>query len=175
MKILPVVLMMWTLVMSSAMPATAQPVAPSPEATLEAKRLLAVMSPDMMKDMHARMFAQVWPPMEQAFRTRLGSLDAATAAGVLAEIRAALENQLFADLTTVMDAVPAIYARYLTVAEMRDIEAFYRTPTGAKTLKIMPEAMTEMMGIITTQMPGMMQRMDAAASGVLRNHGIVPQ
>ena len=40
--------------------------------------------------------------------------------------------------TAMVDGAAAIYARNFTVEELRDIEAFYRQPTGQKMLEKMP-------------------------------------
>lgn len=36
-----------------------------------------------------------------------------------------------------------VYAKYFTPAELKDLEAFYRTPTGRKALRLTPEIMAE--------------------------------
>jgi uncharacterized protein len=40
--------------------------------------------------------------------------------------------------TSMVDGIAAIYATNFTAAELRDIEAFYRQPTGQKMLEKMP-------------------------------------
>jgi uncharacterized protein len=40
--------------------------------------------------------------------------------------------------TSMVDGIAAVYANNFTVAELRDIEAFYRQPTGQKLLEKMP-------------------------------------
>ena len=40
--------------------------------------------------------------------------------------------------TSMVDGIAAVYANNFTVAELRDIEAFYRQPTGQKMLEKMP-------------------------------------
>jgi uncharacterized protein len=173
MKILRALLLASAVGMSSGIPAAAQQAAaPSPEAIGEAKKLITVMSPDMIKDMNTKIFAQIWPTMEQALRTQFSTLDAATADEIKAEIRAMLEKEVIAEVTTLMDTMPAVYARYLTAAEMRDIQAFYRTPSGAKALKVMPEIMGETMGNFGPRMQGMMQRINVAVIGTLQKHGL---
>jgi uncharacterized protein len=42
-----------------------------------------------------------------------------------------------------MNAAAAIYAHHFTVAEMHAIVAFYKTPAGAKALKMMPTVTEE--------------------------------
>jgi hypothetical protein len=163
--------------MSIVIPAAAQQAATtSPEAIEEAKKLIAIMSPDMIKDMNTKIFAQIWPSMEeQALRTQFSTLDAATADEIKAEMRTTLEKELNAEVATLMDTMPGVYARYLTAAEMRDIQAFYRTPAGAKALKVLPKIMGETMGSLGSRLQGMRQRINVAVLGILQKHGLGPK
>ena len=170
MKILRVLLLASAVGMSGVIPAAAQQAgapAPSPEAIAAAKELMAVVSGDMINDITDKIIAQTWPTIEQALRNQYPQLDAATTA----ELRAEFARLMVADMTDYMKDAPAIYARYLTVAEMRDIQAFYRTPTGAKTLKIMPQIMGEVMGNLGPRMQSSMQRANASLTGILQKHG----
>lgn len=175
MKIMRALLLASAVAMSVAPAVTAQEAAPSPEALDEAKKLISIMSPDMMKDMHTKMFAQIWPAMEKALRTQLVTLDAAAADTITLEIRATFENEMNAEIAALMATMPAAYARYLTASEMRDIEIFYRTPSGAKTLKVMPQMMGEMMGNLAPRLQGMIQRVNVAVIGILEKHGLRPK
>jgi hypothetical protein len=58
---------------------------------------------------------------------------------------------------------------------MRAIQAFYRTPAGAKTLKVMPDIMGEAMSGFGPRLLGMMQRITVAVMGMLQNHGAGPK
>jgi len=117
----------------------------------------------------------MWPSMEQALRSQFSKLDAAAAEEIKTEIRGTLENELMAEMTGLMGTMPAVYARFLTADEMRDIQAFYRTPAGAKALKVMPEIMGETMGNLGPRLQGMMQRINVAVVGILQKHGVGPQ
>jgi hypothetical protein len=60
------------------------------------------------------------------------------------------------DMSSVMDNVAYIvYNKYFSADELKDIIAFYKTPTGKKTLKVMPdltrESMEQARSIITPQ------------------------
>jgi uncharacterized protein len=168
MKILRVLLVASVASMGYIAAATAQQVAaPSPEAIAVAKELVALLSGDMINDAVAKMNAQAWPTIERQLRNGIPQIDEAT----LAELRAEFEKQLLASITEGMNDAPAIYARYLTVQEMRDIQAFYRTPTGAKMVKLMPQIMGEVMGNLAPRMQGMMERINVAFTGILRKHG----
>jgi hypothetical protein len=146
---------------------TAPLASPSAEAVAVAKELVALMSGDMMSDLTGKMVTQAWPTLEQALRTQYPQLDAATGA----ELRAEFERLMAVNVAQSMNDAPTIYARYLTVPEMRDIQAFYRTPTGAKTLKLMPQITAEVMGQFFPRMQGMMQSVNVALTGILQKHG----
>lgn len=168
MKILRVWLLASAVGMSGVASAAAQGApAPSPEAIAVAKELLALISGDMIGDLTSKMVAQTWPTLEQAMRNQYPKLDAATSA----ELRAEFEKQIAANVAEALNDAPGVYARYLTVPEMRDIQAFYRTPTGAKTLKLMPQITGEVMGNFVPRMQGMMERVNVALTGILRKHG----
>lgn len=175
-RILRTMLLTFAVGMGGMIPAMAQQAAaPSAETIAEAKKLIAIISPDIIKDMNDKIFSQMWPSMEQAVQARVSTLDAAAADGVKAEIRATLEKELMAEVTALTETMPAVYARYLTAGEMRDIQAFYRTPAGAKTLKVMPQIMGETMGNLGPRMQGMMQRINGAVVDILQKHGVGPK
>ncbi|HMA74902.1 MAG TPA: DUF2059 domain-containing protein [Xanthobacteraceae bacterium] len=173
MNILRVALLALAVGLSSVLPAisqganTAAPAAPSAEAIAVAKELMALVSGDMIADLTGKMVAQTWPTLEQSLRVKYPKLDAATSA----DLRAEFEKQIAANIAESMNDAPAIYARYLSVPEMRDIEAFYRTPTGAKALKLMPQITAEVMGQFLPRMQGMMDRVNTALTAVLQKHG----
>jgi len=72
-------------------------------------------------------------------RDRHPGVDAAT----LAELRKEFEQLQIKNTSDSMHDLPGIYARYFTAQELRDMTAFYRTPTGAKTLTVMPQVTVE--------------------------------
>ncbi len=156
--------------MSGVISAAAQQAAappPSPEAIAVAKELLAVISGDMLGDLTSNVSAQAWPTIEQALRAQYPKLDAATST----ELRGEFEKLIAADVAESLKDAPAIYARYLTVPEMRDIQAFYRTPTGAKTLKLMPQITGEVMGNLAPRLQSMMERVNVSFTGILQKRG----
>ncbi len=176
MKILRVTLLASAAALCAIIPAAAQQeVAPTEEAIAAAKELIAVTSPDMVRDINTKIFSNMWPAMEQGLRIQKPELDATTSDALKNEISAALEKEVIAEVSGMLEKMPAVYARYLTVQEMRDIQAFYRTPAGAKALKVMPEIMGETMGQFAPRMQGMMQRVQVAVLDILKKHGFGPQ
>ena len=130
-----------------------------------------MMTGDIVNDMATKTSAQAWPTIEQGMRRQYPQIDAAT----LAELRAEFEKQMLGSVNEGMNEAPAIYARYLTVQEMRDIQVFYRTPTGAKMLKLMPQIMGEVMANLAPRMQGNMQRIGVAFTEILKKHGLPAQ
>jgi hypothetical protein len=171
MKILRVVLLASAATLGGVVSAASQgappAAAPSADAIAVAKELISLMSGDMMNDLTGKMVAQVWPSVEQSLRQQFPKLDAATSA----ELQAEFQKQMAANVTEALSDAPTIYAKYLSVAEMRDIQAFYKTPTGAKSLKLMPQITAESMGNFLPRMQGMMERVNTAMTGILQKHG----
>ncbi|HEV2957312.1 MAG TPA: DUF2059 domain-containing protein [Xanthobacteraceae bacterium] len=147
--------------------ARAQGQPPSPEALQAANELFSVLSKDMMQQLVTQVTAQVWPSVEQGLRSRYHDITDAT----LAELRGEFERIQAKNLAQVMATAPPIYAKYFTVQELRDLLAFYRTPTGAKALRVLPQVMGEFSaGLLPRMKEVQIQTMDAFNS-VLRQRG----
>ena len=62
-----------------------------------------------------------------------------------------------------------VYDRYLCrVAEMREIIAFNRTPTGEKMRRILPQMMGEVMGLIAPRAPLLQRELMDAIQPILQ-------
>jgi hypothetical protein len=70
-----------------------------------------------------------------------------------------------------MKASPAVYARNFTAPELRDIVAFYKTPTGAKALHTMPKVMGEVMAQLGPRVQAFQQELNARLLAILEKHG----
>jgi hypothetical protein len=133
-----------TLVLAAALslgltpPAGAQS-GPSPQALEAARALTSVVSVSMMSELTANMNNQVWPGLEAAIRSRVPSVTPAA----LAELRREFERQQVGVIFESMNDAAVIYARHFTVQEMREMTAFYQTPTGRKALTVMPRLMLD--------------------------------
>jgi hypothetical protein len=149
----------------SCVPARAQ--APgSPEAQAAAKDLLAIMSPDMIGQMTDALLAQMWPQLEKAFAGKVGP-------DAMAEVRAELEHTLksFVVNATANDA-PLVYAKYFSAQELRDMAGFYKTPTGAKALRLLPKVMSEYLGVLMPRMEGLNRDLQGRIQAILAKHGL---
>jgi uncharacterized protein len=146
----------WLAVLALMAPAHAQAPQPAPqaqastepsaEAISAANDLLAVMSKDMVVQMTSQMMSQMWPLIESQVSTQVG-------ANGLKEVRSEVERIAGAFTLKAMTAAPPIYASHFSVAELREITAFYKTPTGAKTIAAIPQVMAEFYATLGPRMP----------------------
>lgn len=154
-KLIPTIFMLTCALVASASAQTAV----STEKQIAVRELLALISADnnfedMMKALAPQMQAQ-----QEA--TLKASLDAQTdltadqkqalAASFAADPRFSLKR-LFDKLTEkfnyneLMNEIAAsVYDKHYTLAEIKDLTAFYRTPTGQKSLKLMQPIMSDTM------------------------------
>jgi hypothetical protein len=138
---------------------------PSPEAMDAARELLAIMSPDLVKQLTAAFLEPLFKSVETQYAGRIGR-------DALKEILDEFQKigaRFVGD--AVMDA-PVIYARHFSASELREMIAFYRTPTGAKALQIMPNLAGEVLAMLMPRMAGLQQELEAAATAVLRKRGL---
>jgi hypothetical protein len=136
----------------------------SPEAVSAAKDLMAIMSPDMIGQLTQGMTAQMWPKLEAEFG---GKVDQAT----LGELRAEFEHSLNQFVLDSMTDAPAVYARYFTAQELRDIAGFYKTPAGAKALQLMPKVMADYYGSLLPKLTGFQTALVGRIQTILQKHG----
>lgn len=142
----------------AAAPATAAQA--SPETAAAIKELLQAMNYRTLMKQSFEQMSKAMPAMmrQQAEAgingdTRLTDAERkeklAKMEAELPKVTAALSG-VFNDPTMIdemeKEMVP-LYSRYFTAAEMKQMAAFYRTPTGAKTLQVMPQLMPEAMAI----------------------------
>ena len=75
-------------------------------------------------------------------------------------------------MTEAMQDAPAVYARHFSAPELRDMAAFYRTSTGAKALRLLPQVTAEFFGTLMPRMQAFQQELDDIIRGVLQRHGV---
>ena len=129
----------------------------SPEALRAAQELAAIITGDTISQLSRTLTAQLWPRIEGQFG---GKVDGAT----LAELRTEFERTLAAFTAEMMKDAPAIYAKHFSAQELRDMIAFYKSPTGVKALREMPKVMAD----VSTQMAPRVQAMQAGLSARMR-------
>lgn len=107
--------------------------------------------------------------MEASLRAQYPRIDA----GTVAELRQEFERVQISYVTDFSKEAPAIYARYFTADELRDMLAFYRTPTGIKMLKVLPKITAEVTGAIIQREEGLQKEAGEAFENILRRRGYI--
>jgi dienelactone hydrolase len=146
-------------------PETSQP---SSEALQAARNLVALVSPATITQMASDVTAKVWPRIEAAMRSKYSKIDDAT----LGELRGEYERLVSETVAETMNGAPVIYVRYFTAAEMKEIAAFYSTPTDAKTLTVMPKVMADIVPALLPRLQPMEAQLNANFSNILKKHGL---
>jgi hypothetical protein len=126
-----------------------------------------LMSHDMIMRLVGQVTTQMWPAIESRLRAYNKSLDDAG----LADLRKELERIQVDYMMNIVKDGPAIYARHFTAQELREIIAFYRTPTGRKLLDTTPQLSAEVAAMITPHMPEFYGRTMEAFVKALRSRG----
>lgn len=142
---------------------------PPPDALRAATSLTSLVSPTVISEASTQVLNQTWPTIEGSLRNMYPGLDADTAA----ELRQAFESVQNAYATDLNKESPAIYARYFSADELRDMLAFYRSPTGAKMLKVMPQITAEMMAAIMQKAESLQTETSQAFDVILRRRGYI--
>jgi hypothetical protein len=153
--------------LTTALARSQAPTAPAHEAVEAARELLAMISKQMVTELVGQVTAQMWPSIESRLRAYNANIDESA----LAELRKELERIQIDYMMNIVNEGPAIYARHFTAQELREVIAFYRTPTGAKLLQVTPKLTAEVMAMITPHMPDFYGRTIEAFAKVLRSRG----
>jgi hypothetical protein len=144
--------------------------APSPETLLAARELTSITSVTVLSRVVSGVTEQVWPSIEASLRLKNPTIDPAT----LGQLRHEYENLQVSSLFDSLNETTVMYARYFTAEELRDIVAFYRTPTGAKALAVMPQVSAELMGALAPRMLSVAAAVNQRFSAILQQRGYVP-
>jgi hypothetical protein len=130
-----------------------------------ATELFSLMTKDFMDQLMSQVMAKSWTQVEEKLQ---GNIDRAT----MAEMREETTRIVEAFFNDVTKEYPALYARYFTAREMKELVAFYQTPTGQKALRETPKLMGEAMGIIARKLPTMENQINVAMTEILRRRGL---
>jgi len=127
------------------------PIAPTPAALEHARHLLEAMHMDEMMD---QLGAQMMRPMLDAMlkNTPPEKREAVEAmqASILEDTKAMIPRH--------KEAMVQIYARNLTETELKDIDAFYSSPSGRAVLTKVPALTGKLVPVMLADMPAMMNR-----------------
>jgi hypothetical protein len=138
---------------------------PSPEGMQAAQELFAILSGDMMKQLTGQVTDALWPQVEA--QAHADKIDDAT----LGEMRQAFDRIQIAFVDEAMKDAPPIYARHFTVSELHELAAFYRSPTGAKALHVLPQVMGEFTTTLVPHLQTVQQETAEAFNKILKAHG----
>ena len=145
----------------------------NPETMQAANELFSLLSKDMIDQIASNLTAQTWPMMEQKLIANRPEIDIATRA----ELRSAFDHITAQFFIENMQDAPTLYARYFTAQELRDMIAFYRTSTGQKSLRVMPQVMSDFTTSMVPRLIKFSQTVDAQAeeafAKILRERGYI--
>jgi len=168
-NIMRILLLTWAMLLSALAPTAAQAQQPpSPEALAAAREFVSITSSvGPISDYVGKAVAQSWPQVEMGLRSKNPKIDAETLAELRREFERILVGSLVMDMT---DSAP-IYARYFTVQELRELSAFYRTPTGAKALTVIPGVDAEIQRHLAARQPQFTAMANQAITAILQRRG----
>jgi hypothetical protein len=112
--------------------------------------------------------ARTWPAYEKQIRRELETAPAAS----IAELRSVYIRLVSDNAHELLAGTPALYAKYFDADELRDMLAFYRSPTGRKALRVMPRMGAESLQASMAASPKVIARMDQAFRDILRERGV---
>jgi hypothetical protein len=137
----------------------------SPEALRVASDLVTIISAETTSQTVRDITAQLWPKIERDLGSRV---DKAT----LEELRTEVERSSADFAKEAVKDAPAVYARYFSAQEIRDIIAFYQTTSGAKALRLMPKIMAEQVASsLKSRTEAFQREVRISTDKVLRKHG----
>jgi hypothetical protein len=141
----------------------------SPESMEAARALFSVVFDHAFVALNAQAVEVAWPAIEGAVRAKNPAVDAATLMG----LRREFERIRLARLHEMTKDLPALYVRHLTAEEMRETAAFYRTPTGAKMLGILPKILPDAFATILPRVQAMNAETQDLFLKLLRERGLL--
>ncbi len=77
-------------------------------------------------------------------------------------------------LRDIMSNAAPIYARYFTAKELRDLVAFYKSPTGKKALIAMPQASLDMVAGVAPRLQQLSENANQKFAEILKQRGFEP-
>jgi hypothetical protein len=137
--------------------------APDAEALAAARDL----SKETMRQMMPSFIGGEWPGIANRLRAKQPNITAEQ----VADLRGEYERILLDYMNNAMADAPALYARYFTAAELREMLAYNRSPLGQKALRIMPLLSLELFQMIVPKLQQAEGQMLDAFTKVARQKG----
>jgi hypothetical protein len=113
---------------------------------------------------------RTWPQVEAKVRQKNPNLDAAA----VAELRKEFTELQLGVLRDVMADAAPVYARHFTLKELRDLVAFYKSPTGKKAIVAMPQASMEMLAGLAPRLDALTLQVNQKFADILKKRGFTP-
>ncbi len=136
--------------------------------TLQAAReLVALISKDTISQMVTQLTSRIWPQIEQTLKSKQQ-----VSSDQLADLRHEYERIQFDFVSKVMVDAPSIYPKYYRATELHELLAFYRTPVGAKSLRVMPQIAGKSMGLVLPRVRQLQMEVIQAFAKVARSRGL---
>lgn len=127
------------------------------------KELIHVMKNDSMIN---KMIDAMVPAMATQMQSEMKDSTAKARSGEVMKIAMETVKELSPKLT---DMMAAIYEKYYTEKEINDFLVFYKSPTGQKSISIMPQIMKEMMDdMMKNYIPEMQKTLKARMGDALK-------
>jgi hypothetical protein len=143
---------------------------PSAEALAAAKTLFSILQPAPDANLTAQLEAKAWPDVETALRASYPQISPEA----LLALRTEFQRIYDAFSTEIMNESPDAYARLFTVAELRQLIAFYQTPTGQKYLRVFQDIQKQSLVSFNERLPAVREQMNGAFNAILRVYGYRP-
>jgi len=147
-----------------------EPAAPSPEARADVERLMELTGAhdpalvEQMGGMIAQQIAQVIGGDNPEVVARCIEIGSAIASEAI--------NEMFSD-GDFKKEMNAVYAKYFSVEDIRQMIAFHETPVGRKSVEVMPKLMGESMQVTMRWMAKINPVIRERASKQLREEGLI--
>ena len=144
--------------------------APSPEVRADIERLMELTganNPELLEQMGSMIGQQI------AQTIGAKEPEAAQRCAVIAtEVAFETVSGMFSDSDFMAD-MNAIYAKYFSQEEIRQMIAFYETPVGKKSIEIMPELMSESMQVTMQWLAKINPVIQERVTAQLREEGLI--
>jgi hypothetical protein len=135
-----------------------------------ARELAQVTTAGVLPQIMASYADRTWPAVEAKLKQSNPNLDAATVAELRKEF---LQLQVGVLRDVMADAAP-IYARHFTLKELRELVAFYKSPTGKKAMVAMPQASMELLAGLAPRLDALSKSVGEKFAAILKQRGFNP-
>ncbi len=140
---------------------------PSAETLAAARTLFSILQPTLDTDLTDQLEARAWPNVESLLRTSYPQISPEAVLALRTEFRRIYD----AFSAEIMNDSPETYARYFTAAELRQLIAFYQTPTGQKSLRAFQDIQAQSLAKFNERLPAVQEQINGAFNAILRVFG----